>query len=142
MYSVIPQPKIRNGAYYYDLLNSPTTSHLSSCIFNDTQKYTLSDATFSIQLVTNSWKYDSEVQFVAWSRQPPKLKGRAKDDSEYYRFEAGYLPASHETAEMLRDVADKIDIIMGYSNYYVHTPVGSEKPKRLITEKTNLAELL
>jgi hypothetical protein len=119
----IPQPKIRNGARYYDLLNTPTTSHLSSCVFNDTQKYTLQDATFSIQLVTHSWKYGEEVQFVAWSRNPPKLERRSKDDSNFYRFEAGYLKATHETAEQLRNAADQIDKIIGYENtIYIHNP--------------------
>ena len=51
------QPKIRNGAYFFDLLNSPGTTHFSSCVFNDTQKYILPNSTFSIQAVTNSWKY-------------------------------------------------------------------------------------
>ena len=91
---MLAQPKIRNGAFYYDLLNMPTTSHLSSCVFSDTEKYVLPNATFSIQLVTNSWKYDKEVQFVAWSREKPKISKRSKDDSGYYRFEAGYLVAS------------------------------------------------
>ena len=111
-------------------------------MFNDTEKYTLKDATFSIQLVTNSWKYGREVQFVAWSRKPPRLEKRSKNDSEYYRFEAGYLPGTHETAEMLRDVADKIDAILGYS-YYVHTCTEPpKKPKRLITGKSGLEEML
>lgn len=112
----LPEPKIRNNAFFYDLLNTPNTKHLSSCVFSETHKYTLPQATFSIQLVTNSWKYGSEIQFVAWSREPPKLERRAKDDSEFYRFEAGYLPASHETAETLRNVADRLDKIIGYDN--------------------------
>lgn len=141
MYSVVlPEPKIRNGAKYYDLLNSPTTSHLSSCIFNDTQKYVLPKATFSIQLVTDSWKYDKEVQFVAWSLKPPILKRRSKEDSGYYRFEAGYLEATHETAEQLRNVADLIDAIIGYApiGYHVH-----HTPKvKVLTEKSDLSEML
>lgn len=129
MYSVIPEPKQRNGALFYDLLNTPTTSHFSSCVFNDTQKYVLQDSTFSIQAVTNSWKYNQELQFVSWSRKPPVLSRRAKDDSDFYRFEAGYMSLSHETAEKLRDCADMIDTIIGYSEPVV---VYSVKPKREI----------
>lgn len=130
-------PKIRNGAYYYDLLNSPGTTHLSSCVFNDTQKYVLPNSTFSIQAVTNSWKYGEELQFVSWSCKPPVLEKRAKDDSLYYRFEAGYMPLSHETADLLRCVAEKIDKIVSYSALEIYF-----KPRPTLTEKSNLAELL
>ena len=113
------QPKIRNGAYFFDLLNSPGTTHFSSCVFNDTQKYVLPNSTFSIQAVTNSWKYGEELQFVAWSRTPPVLSKRAKDDSLFYRFEAGYMLLSHSTAEQLREVADQIGAIVDYSDTVV-----------------------
>ena len=125
----LPEPKQRNGALFYDLLNTPTTSHLSSCVFNDTQKYVLPNSTFSTQAVTHSWKYDQELQFASWSRNPPVLSKRAKDDSNFYRFEAGYMALSHETADQLRDVADQIDTIIGYSEPVV---MYSVKPKREI----------
>lgn len=126
-------PKIRNGAAYYDLLNTPGTTHLSSCVFNETQKYVLPESTFSIQAVTHSWKYDKELQFVSWSRKPPRLERRAKDDSEYYRFEAGYMPLKHETAEQLRIVADQIDNIIGYSEPVVtYSAKPAKEIKRLV----------
>lgn len=134
------EPKIRNGAAYYDLLNTPGTTHLSSCVFNETQKYVLPESTFSIQAVTHSWKYDKELQFVAWSRKPPRLERRAKDDSEYYRFEAGYMPLTHETAEKLRNVADQIDTLINYSELEI--TVAYPSGKKIIRPKTNLAELL
>ncbi len=132
-------PKIRNGAHYYDLLNSPGTTHVSACIFNETQKYTLPDSTFSIQAVTNSYKYDRELQFVSWSRTPPRLEHRAKDDSEYYRFECGYIPLTHESAAQLRDVADKIDAIIGYSE---PTLTFAVKPKQVLTMESPIADVL
>ncbi len=140
MYVVIPQPKIRNGARYYDLLVTPTTSHLTTATVNDKEKLVFQDSKFAIGLVTDSWKYGSEVQFISFTRKAPQLKRRVDKDHEYYRVECGYLPATHETAEMLRGVADKIDAIMGFS-YYVHTEP-PRKPKRLITGKTDLSELL
>jgi hypothetical protein len=135
MNAEVPQAKIRNGAYYYDLINSPGTTHLSSCVFSDTHKYTLPNSTFSIQAITNSYKYKRELQFVSWSRQPPILERRAKDNSEYYRFEAGYMPLTHETAQQLRDVADKIDAIVGYSEPTVIVSFRSREIK-------NLAEIM
>ena len=127
---------MRNGAYYYDLLNSPGTTHRSSCVFNDREKFTLPDSTFSIQAVTHSWKYGSELQFVSWSRKPPVLEKRAKDDSAFYRFEAGYMPLSHETADLLRDVANQIDALLDYE-----APTVSVKHKDFSRE-SNLAEIL
>jgi hypothetical protein len=132
----VPEPKQRNGALYYDLLNTSTTSHLCSCVFNDTQKYVLDNATFSIQAVTHSWKYGEELQFVSWSRTPPVIHKRAKDDSGYYRFEAGYLPLSHESADMLRNVANKIEAILSYCEPTVTVN------RKVISGNSGLAELL
>jgi len=129
MYSVsLPQAKIRNGARYYDLLVTPTTSHLTTATVNDKQKLVFHDSMFAIGLVTDSYKYGSEVQFISFTRKAPELKRRVDKDHEYYRVECGYLPGTHETAEMLRGVADKIDAILGYS-YHVYTEV-SRAPKR------------
>ena len=133
---MFPEPRLRNGALYFDLLNSPGTTHLSSCVFSDTQKYTLPASTFSIQAVTGSWKYDRELQFVSWSREPPILERRAKDNSQFFRFEAGYMPLTHETSTQLREVANKIDAIIGYEPVKV-----TVNPARL-TVKSNVAELL
>jgi hypothetical protein len=97
----------------------------------------LHDSTFSIQAVTNSWKYGAELQFVAWSRNPPVLSKRAKDDSLFYRFEAGYMPLNHETAQILRHVADKIDTIIAYCELVV-----SYSAPKMFNEKSNLAEIM
>jgi len=88
----------------------------------------LPNSTFSIQAVTHSYDYGQELQFVSWSRQPPRLERRAKDNSEYYRFEAGYLPLTHESAQQLRDIADKIDQLIGYSEPTVSFMVKQSKP--------------
>jgi len=138
MFHSLPSPKIRHGAKYYDLLNSPGTTHLSSCIFNSTHKYTLADSTFSIQAVTDSYKYGSELQFVSWSRQPPILERRSKDNSGYYRFEAGYMPLTHESAQQLRDVADMIDTLL----YQDRLNSVVETCKFSVTDRTNLAEVI
>jgi hypothetical protein len=141
MYSVVlPEPKIRNGARYYDLLVTPTTSHLTTATVDDKQKLVFHDSKFAIGLVTDSWKYGSEVQFISFSRKAPKIKRRVDKDHEYYRVECGYLPATHETAELLRGVADKIDAILGYS-YHVHTEL-YRGPEKQLTEKSDLVELL
>ena len=128
--------RVRNGVNYYDLLNSPGTTHVSACIFNETQKYTLPDSTFSIQAVTHSYKYDKELQFVSWSRTPPRLERRTKDDSEFFRFECGYMELSRESAQALRDVANKIDAILDAEEY---TPPHKPQPAR---EIHNLAEIM
>ena len=88
--------------------------------------------------MTNSYKYGSEVQFVAYSRRAPVLERRVDKDHEYYRLECGYLPASHETANLLRNVADQIDVIVGYSEPVVTYSVKTKS----FTEKSNLAEIL
>lgn len=134
----LPQAKIRNGAKYYDLLVTPTTSHLTTATINDRDKLVFRDSQFSIGLVTDSWKYGAEVQFVAFTRKQPEVKRRVDKDHEYFRVECGYLVGSHDTAEMLRRVADKIDAILGYG-FDVHAEV--RVPKRVLTGKSNLAEL-
>jgi hypothetical protein len=132
-----PAPKIRNGAFYYDLLVSDTTSHLVTATVNDKEKLVFHNSVFSIGLVTNSWKYGCELQFVAFSREAPKLEKRVDKEHSYFRLECGYLPGTHETAEKLRECADQIDVIIGFSE-----PVVSYSPRRLINEKSNLAEIL
>ncbi len=134
-----PEPKQRNGALFYDLLNTPTTSHLSSCVFSDAEKYVLPNSTFSIQAVTHSWKYGQELQFASWSRTPPVLSKRAKDDSNFYRFEAGYMPLSHETAEQLRNVADQIDSIINYEpvTFQMHS-----RPTKVLAGNFRLEDVL
>jgi hypothetical protein len=136
----LPSPKIRNGARYYDLLVAPTTSHLTMATVDAKTKLVFKDSLFSIGLVTDSWKYGSEVQFISFTRGQPKLRRRVDKDHEYFRVEAGYLPGTHETAEALRRCATLIDAILGFS-YHVH-PVGAEKSKRVITGKTKLEEML
>ncbi len=130
-------PEIRNGARYYDLLVTPTTSHLTTATVNDREKLVFHDSLFSIGLVTESWKYGSEVQFVAFSRKQPTLERRVDKNHEYYRIECGYFKGDHNTAQLLRDVADKIDQIIGYSE-----PVVYVEPKRTITGKSQISELL
>jgi len=139
MFHSLPSPKIRHGAKYYDLLNSPGTTHLSSCIFNRSYKYTLPDSTFSIQAVTDSYKYGCELQFVSWSRQPPILERRSKGDSVYYRFEAGYMPLTHESAQQLRAVADMIDTLL-QQNCTLNEKVDVRTVT--VTDRTNLAEII
>ena len=126
---MLAQPKIRNGAYYYDLLVTPTTSHLTTATVNDKEKLVFHDSNFSIGLVTESWKYGSELQFVAFSRKPPVLEKRVDKEHNYYRLECGYLPGTHETADKLREVADQIDLIIGYSEPVIEY---SSKPKKEI----------
>jgi hypothetical protein len=129
MYAVTPQPKIRNGAKYYDLLVTPTTSHLTTATVNDKEKLVFPDSMFSIGLVTHSWKYGSELQFVAFSRKPPMLEKRVDKEHSYYRLECGYLPGTHETANKLREIANQLDAIIGYSEPVVSY---STKPKKEI----------
>ena len=140
MYSVVlPKAKIRNGAYFFDLLNSPTTSHLTTATIDDKYKLVFPESTFSIGAVTNSYKYGQELQFIGWSRQSPIKMKRVDKEHGYFRIES-YLELTHETAELLRGVADKIDAILGYS-YHVHTEP-YRGPKKVITGKSDLAELL
>jgi len=140
MYSVaLPQPKIRDGAYFYDLLNSFTTSHLTTATIDDKRKLVFPESTFSIGAVTNSYKYGQELQFIGWSRSPPIKTKRVDKEHGYFRIES-YLELTHETADMLRGVADKIDAILGYS-YYIHTEP-YRGPKKVITGESGLEEML
>jgi hypothetical protein len=56
-----PAPKVRKGAYYYDLLVSETTSHETTATVNDKEKLVFHDSKFAIGLLTHSYKYGSEV---------------------------------------------------------------------------------
>jgi hypothetical protein len=141
MQTTIPQPKIRNGAYYYDLLVSPTTSHLTTATVNDKEKLVFHDSIFAIGLVTDSYKYGSEVQFISYSRKAPELKRRVDKDHGYYRLECGYLEASHETAQSLRRAADIIDAVIGYS-VRQNIVYRESKPSRIVDEHTPLAEFI
>ena len=134
----IPKAKMCNGVNYYDLLVSPTTSHLTTATINDKEKLVFNDSTFAIGLVTNSYKYGSEVQFISYSRRAPVLERRVDKDHEYYRLECGYLLGSHETAEKLRNVADQLDLIIGYTA----PTVSYSKPKRIFNEKSHLEDIL
>lgn len=124
------QPKVRNGAKYYDLLVTPSTSHLTTATVDAQDKLVFHDSLFTIGLVTDSYKYGSEAQFLSFSRKPPTLEPRVEKDHSYYRVECGYLPGTHQTADMLRDVADKIDTIIGYS-----TPTIQIGPHKHLTMK-------
>jgi hypothetical protein len=137
MYSVIPQPKLHNGMKSYELFSCQTTSHLTTAILNETEKLVYPDATFVIDLITDSWKYGSELQFNCWSRKAPKVALRTKEDSAFYRCEIGYLPGTHATADLLRNVADQLDLIVRYSEPQVYV-----KNPRQFNEKSNLAEIL
>ncbi|MFA5365974.1 MAG: hypothetical protein WC325_12395, partial [Candidatus Bathyarchaeia archaeon] len=132
--NVSSSQRIRNGAEYTDLLVVPTTSHLTTATVNDKEKLVFPDSNFAIQLVTNSYKYGEELQFVAWSRQAPVIASRCNQEHEYYRLECGYLPATHETADTLREVADKLDHLIGYSKPAVTI--------RVLTGKSKIVELL
>ena len=130
MYSVtLPTPRIRNGAGYYELLNTPTTSHLTTATINDKEKLEFQNSFFTVDLVTHSYKYGMELQFKSWTTTPPKVKPRVDKEHGYYRLECGYLPGSHETAEKLREIADQIDMIIGYSEPIVEY---SSRPRREI----------
>jgi hypothetical protein len=114
MQTEIPQPKLHNGMRSYELFSCQTTSHLTTAILNDKEKLVYPDATFVIDLITDSWKYGCELQFNCWSRKAPKVALRTKEDSAFYRCEIGYLPGTHETADKLREIANQIDVIVGY----------------------------
>ena len=118
------------------MLVSSATSHLTTATVNDKEKLVFPDSTFTIGLVTNSYKYGSEVQFISYSRKAPELKRRVDKEHGYYRLECGYLPGTHETADLLRHVANQIDAILDYSEPTVTIS------HRVFTEKTNLAELI
>lgn len=97
--------RIRNGAVYHELLKADSTTHLASAVINDSFKYVFNDSTFTVDLVTNSYKYGSELQFKAYSRRPPVLKPRVEKDHAYYRLEAGYLPVNYGTVRWLENLA-------------------------------------
>jgi len=107
--------RVRNGAHYYELLKAATTSGRTTAIINETEKLVYPQSLFTVDLVTNSYKYGSELQFKSYSFKPPELHPRTDKEHQYYRLECGYLPATHETAQNLRGIADQIDRVLGYS---------------------------
>jgi hypothetical protein len=141
MYSVnIPEPRLRNGAYFYELLLTDTTSHLTTATINDKEKLVFADSKFSINLITDSWKYGTELQFTAFSRKAPVLKHRTDKEHDYYRLECGYLPGDHETADKLREMADMIDAIVGYSP--VTFQVDPRPPLKVLDKDFRLEDVL
>lgn len=112
---MVEPPRIRNGAQYYELLRTMTTSGRTTAIVDATMKLSYPESMFTVDLVTNSYKYGSEVQFKSYSVKPPTVEKRVDKEHSYYRLECGYLPATHQTAEKLREMADKIDAVIGYS---------------------------
>ncbi len=108
-------PRVRNGANYYELLKATTTSGRTTAIINDSEKLVYPQSLFTVDLVTNSYKYGSELQFKSYSLKPPELHPRTDKEHNYYRLECGYLPATHQTAENLREIADQIDQVIGYA---------------------------
>ena len=105
----------RNGANYYELLNVPCTWHVSTAILNESEKLVYPETNFTIDAVTHSYKYGSELQFKSYSFKPPTLQRRVDKDHNVYRLECGYMPLTHDTAEKLRNVADLVDSIINYN---------------------------
>jgi len=54
------------------------------------------------------------------------------------KHDSPFFPGTHTTAETLRNVADKIDAIIGYSE----PAITYSRPKRALTTKSNLADIL
>ena len=72
-----------NGLTIYELVSHPVT-HATVCVGDEHQKWT---GTFTIDRTEGSYRYGDEVQFVVWSREPPKLKWERAPNSGYYRIE-------------------------------------------------------
>jgi hypothetical protein len=106
---------VRNGCRYYELFKSPTTSGRVTAIVNATQKLLYEDAFFTIDAITNSYKYGSELQIKAYSHTPPRLVPRTDKEHTVFRLDPCYLPLIHATAEQFRNVANSIDQTIGYS---------------------------
>jgi len=140
MYSVnVPQPRLRNDAYYYELLACPTTSHLTTATIDDKSKLEFQNSVFSVDLVTNSYKYGCELQFKSYTTSAPKVKPRVDKEHGYFRLECGYLPGTHETADLLRTLADQIDAIICYEPV---TFQADPRPVRVLDKDFRLEDVL
>jgi len=102
----------RNGAIYKELLRINNTSHLASAIVDDNVKLVYPNSIFTVDLVTNSYKYGSELQFKAYSTFPPIRKARVDKEHNYYRLECGYLPVTTKTRDFFLQCAMEIDAVL------------------------------
>ena len=131
MYSVsLPSPVIRNGARFYNLLTLPNTRDMASATVDYDYKLTYPGAKFCVQAVTDSYKFSPELQFGSFSLSLPEQKRRGVYDSQYSHYartESGFLPLNHQTAIMLRSVADQVDALCNYSELTVDY---SNRPRR------------
>ena len=98
------------GAVYYELMRVLNTREVSSAIISDTQKYVYPHSYFSVDLVSKSWKYGSELQFKSFSYRMPTLEPRNDFQGKgVYRLEAGYLPVDRNTVRWLHFLADCVE---------------------------------
>ena len=56
------------------------------------KKLVYPETNFTIDAVTHSYKYGSELQFKSYTFKPPTLQHRVNKDHSVYRLECGYLP--------------------------------------------------
>lgn len=91
-----------NGLTIFELVSHPVT-HATVCGGAEHQKWT---GEFTIDITEGSYRYGDEVQFVLWSREPPKNKRERAPNDGYFRIEI-CLPES-EALELLEEAADMI----------------------------------
>ncbi len=91
-----------NGLTIFELVSHPVT-HATVCGGAEHQKWT---GEFTIDRTEGSYRYGDEVQFVLWSREPPKIKMERAPNDGYFRIEI-CLPES-VALELLEEAADRI----------------------------------
>jgi len=102
----------RNGATYKQLLSMANTTHLASAIADDRWKLVYPESTFTVDLVTNSYKYGSELQFKRYGMVPPGRVRRVDKPQKFYRVECGYLPVSAATRDFFLECAYEVDALL------------------------------
>ncbi len=91
-----------NGLSIFELVSHPVT-HATVCGGAEHQKWT---GTFTIDRTEGSYRYGDEVQFVVWSREPPKIKMNRARNGGYYRIEI--CVPEDKALELLEEATDKI----------------------------------
>jgi len=106
------QKRVHNGATFYELMKVLNDRADANAIINDTEKLLYPHSYFTVDLVTDSYKYDKQLQFKSWSYRPPTVVRRNDTDGKTYRLECGFLPVNRNTVMWLKYLANKIETFL------------------------------
>jgi len=103
------QKRAHNGATFYELMKVLNDRADANAIINDTEKLLYPHSYFTVDLVTDSYKYDKQLQFKSWSYRPPTVVRRNDTGGKAYRLECGFLKVDRNTVRWLHFLADCVE---------------------------------